>query len=74
LYPIQLILKNITAYIELMKNSGIDPSGNPINPSDVPTDAIMYAMMVFTSLPVMFLFVFLQKYLVKGMTIGAVKG
>ncbi|WP_167859279.1 carbohydrate ABC transporter permease [Paenibacillus cymbidii] len=74
LYPIQLILKNITAYIELMKNSGIDPSGNPINPSDVPTDAIMYAMMVLMSLPVMFLFVFLQKYFVKGMTIGAVKG
>jgi len=74
LYPIQLILKNITAYIELMKNGGVDPSGNPISASDVPTDAIMYAMMVLTSLPVMFVFAFLQKYFVKGLTIGAVKG
>ncbi|WP_127579097.1 carbohydrate ABC transporter permease [Paenibacillus koleovorans] len=73
-YPIQLILKNITAYIELMRSSVVDPSGNPLNPSEVPTDAIMYAMMVLTSLPVMFLFAFLQKYFVKGMTIGAVKG
>ncbi|THF79117.1 carbohydrate ABC transporter permease [Cohnella fermenti] len=73
-YPIQLILKNITAYIEMMKNGGVDPSGNPVDPSDVPTDAIMYAMMVLTSLPVMFVFAFLQKYFVKGMTIGAVKG
>ncbi|WP_168122458.1 carbohydrate ABC transporter permease [Paenibacillus sp. HB172176] len=74
LYPIQLILKNITSYIEFVRNGGIDPSGNPIDASDVPTDAIMYAMMVLTSLPVMFLFGFLQKYFVKGMTIGAVKG
>jgi putative aldouronate transport system permease protein len=74
LYPIQLILKNITSYIELVKGSGVDPMGNPISASDVPTDAIMYAMMVLTSLPVMFLFGFLQKYFVKGLTIGAVKG
>ncbi|MGG1515410.1 carbohydrate ABC transporter permease [Paenibacillus oryzisoli] len=74
LYPIQLILKNITAYIELVKGSGVDPSGHPITASDVPTDAIMYAMMVLTSLPVMFLFGFLQKYFVKGLTVGAVKG
>lgn len=74
LYPIQLILKNITTYIEMVKNGGLDPSGNPIDSSDVPTDAIMYAMMVLTSLPVMFLFGFLQKYFVKGLTIGAVKG
>jgi putative aldouronate transport system permease protein len=73
-YPIQLILKNITAYIELMKSGIVDPSGNPLNPSDVPTDAMMYAMMVLTSLPVMFLFAFLQRYFVKGMTIGAIKG
>lgn len=74
LYPIQLILKNITTYIEMVKNGGLDPGGNPIDSSDVPTDAIMYAMMVLTSLPVMFLFGFLQKYFVKGLTIGAVKG
>lgn len=73
-FPIQLILKNITAYIEMVKNGGVDPSGNPIDASDVPSDAIMYAMMVLTSLPVMFVFAFLQKYFVKGMTIGAVKG
>jgi putative aldouronate transport system permease protein len=73
-YPIQLILKNITAYIELMRSGVVDPSGNLMSPSDVPTDAIMYAMMVLTSLPVMFLFAFLQRYFVKGMTIGAVKG
>ncbi|MFD2329874.1 carbohydrate ABC transporter permease [Cohnella sp. GCM10020058] len=73
-YPIQLVLKNITTYIEMMRNSGVDPSGQPINASDVPTDAMMYAMMVLTSLPVMFLFGFLQKYFVKGLTVGAVKG
>ncbi|MBD2846328.1 carbohydrate ABC transporter permease [Paenibacillus sp. IB182496] len=74
LYPIQLILKNITSYIEMVRSGGVDPGGQPIDPSTVPTDSIMYAMMVLTSLPVMFLFAFLQKYFVKGLTIGAVKG
>lgn len=73
-YPIQLILKNITAYIELLRSGAVDANGNPVASTDVPTDSIMYAMMVLTSLPVMFLFAFLQKYFVKGMTVGAVKG
>lgn len=73
-YPIQLILKNITAYIELLRSGVVDANGNPVASTDVPTDSIMYAMMVLTSLPVMFLFAFLQKYFVKGMTVGAVKG
>lgn len=73
-YPVQLILKNITAYIELLRSGAVDANGNPVASTDVPTDSIMYAMMVLTSLPVMFLFAFLQKYFVKGMTVGAVKG
>ncbi|WP_168735617.1 carbohydrate ABC transporter permease [Cohnella fermenti] len=74
LFPIQLVLKNIQSYVEMIRNVGFDPSGNLVDPSDVPTESIMYAMMVLTSLPVMFIFSFLQKYFVKGMTLGAVKG
>ncbi|MDF2921934.1 MAG: sugar transporter permease [Paenibacillaceae bacterium] len=74
LFPIQLILKNITTFIQQVKSGAIDPSGLPVDPAEVPSDSIMYAMMVMTSLPVMFVFAFLQKYFVKGMTIGAVKG
>lgn len=73
-YPIQLVLQNITAYLELVRNGALDASGHAVDPSTVPTESMMYAMMVLTSLPVMFLFTFLQKYFVKGMTIGAVKG
>ena len=31
-------------------------------------------MMIVSSAPVMFVFLFLQKYFVKGLTVGSVKG
>ena len=62
-YPIQLILKNITTYIEMVRNGGSDPNGMPIDPSSIPTDSMMYAMMVLTSLPMMFVFPFSRSIL-----------
>jgi len=38
------------------------------------TDGLMMAMGTITTLPILFLFVFFQKYFVGGMTSGAVKG
>lgn len=74
-YPIQLILNNITKIVDMVKTSGA-VSGNPymVDPNSIPSDSIMFAMMVIASLPMIFLFTFLQKYFVKGMTTGAVKG
>jgi putative aldouronate transport system permease protein len=49
-------------------------SGMTIDPVSIPSDSIMFAMMVVTSLPMIFLFTLMQKYFVKGMVSGAVKG
>ena len=38
------------------------------------TDGLMMAMGTITTLPILLLFVFFQKYFVGGMTSGAVKG
>lgn len=74
-YTIQLILQHIAEFVDSIKRGGLsDMSGNPIDPSTVPSDGVMYALMVVASTPMVFLFTFLQKYFVKGITAGAVKG
>lgn len=73
-YPIQLILANINDIVRQIKQSAAMGSGMTMDVSRLPSDTVMFAMMVVTSLPMVFLFTFLQKYFVKGMTVGAVKG
>ena len=35
---------------------------------------LKYAMIIFTTLPVLFTYPFFQKYFISGLTVGAVKG
>ena len=41
---------------------------------DVVSDSLIYANIILTMLPIMMVYPFLQKYFVKGVMIGAVKG
>ena len=41
---------------------------------DMISDTIKYATVIISSLPIMLLYPFLQKYFVKGVMIGSVKG
>lgn len=75
-YPITLVLNNIVTVIEDMKKMLLDPSlagGNQIKAEDIPSDGIMYALMVVATVPLLLVFTCLQKYFVKGMIAGAVK-
>lgn len=69
LYPIQLILREILidSSAELTAGSG---AGDKASLSDV----IKYATVVITTVPILCVYPFLQKYFVKGVMIGAVKG
>lgn len=73
-YPLQLILNNITSYINEIKTGLFQGSGIQFDTSSIPSDSIMFGLMIISTAPMMFLFSFLQKYFVKGVTIGAVKG
>lgn len=45
-----------------------------VNAGNIPTETVKLAMAVIAAGPIMFIFPFFQKYFVKGMTVGSVKG
>ena len=71
LYPLQLVLDNYTEFINSISNSALI-SGMLTN-TEVPGDAVMFAMSIIATGPMMFVFLAFQKYFVSGMTMGAIK-
>lgn len=69
LYPVQLILREILVTSNALSMSG-DLSGDIIDISKT----VQYATIIVVILPILMVYPFLQKYFVKGMTAGAVKG
>ena len=66
--PLQLILRSI-----LIENqTGADASA--AGDQQAVAESIKYAVTTVSTLPILCLYPFLQKYFVKGLTIGAVKG
>jgi len=71
LYSLQYYLYKIVAGAEaLMKLTNVPGKENAV----VPTESLKLAMTVITTGPIIFLYPFVQKYFVSGLTIGAVKG
>ncbi|MBQ8526676.1 MAG: carbohydrate ABC transporter permease [Clostridia bacterium] len=69
-YPLQLILREI-----LLANSAQTmTSGGSVGDQYMIGESIKYATIMVATLPIMCLYPFIQKYFVKGVMIGAVKG
>ena len=68
LYPLQMILR------EILIESDISNMAGSTGDVEIIGDGLKYATMVVATLPIMCLYPFLQKYFVKGVMIGAVKG
>lgn len=71
LFPLQFFLYQLLNNLRAMQNS-IAGAGIPM--PDLPSQSLKMAMTVVVALPVFFVFPYVQKYLVKGITIGSVKG
>lgn len=71
LYPLQLLLDNYTEFINSISNSVIN--SGMLTTAKVPGDAVMFAMSIIATGPMMFVFLGFQKYFVSGMTMGAIK-
>ena len=71
LFPLQLILREI-----LIQNSTAYMSGDDVALEDVEAvaESIKYATIIVATLPILVAYPFLQKYFVKGLMIGSIKG
>ncbi|HHY24492.1 MAG TPA: hypothetical protein GX527_09715 [Clostridiaceae bacterium] len=72
-YMLQRIQQNIQ-FITEMKNIG--GGGGIIHKlaADIPTESSRMALCILAIGPIIFVYPFLQKYFVQGLTIGAIKG
>jgi putative aldouronate transport system permease protein len=72
LYPLQLILREILiqAQIQAQMLDDAETAADLIRIAET----IKYAVIIVASLPLLILYPFLQKYFVKGVMIGAIKG
>lgn len=71
---LQYMLQQILASIQAMKQLAASGEMATVNAADIPSAGLKMAMTCVTVGPIIMLYPFLQRYFIKGMTIGAVKG
>jgi putative aldouronate transport system permease protein len=71
LYPLQLILREIlimSSTDNMMTDLGAGIDKEPVS------EIIKYATIMVATIPILCVYPFLQKYFVKGVMVGAIKG
>jgi putative aldouronate transport system permease protein len=69
--PLQLFLYNMIARADFIR---MNAALMNIPPQDIPSESLKLAAAVVATGPIVFVYPFVQKYFIKGITIGAVKG
>lgn len=72
LYSLQYLLQSIMENINMLKQN--PQMANMMEKSDIPSETVQMAMAVVVAGPALLIFPFFQKYFVKGLTVGSVKG
>ena len=73
--PLQLLLINIQKSIEfLLNNSNVPASARAAMGGTIPQYSATMATVVVVIAPIMVVYPFFQKYFIKGLTVGSVKG
>ena len=70
LYPLQFLLRQIMARVSYSQSQ----SAGVMTAGSMPQESLKMATVVVTIGPIIFLYPFVQRFFVKGITIGAVKG
>jgi putative aldouronate transport system permease protein len=68
-YPLQLFLREILIQNDMGASAGVD-----LGDREMISVTIQYAIIIIATVPILCLYPFLQRYFVKGVMIGAVKG
>lgn len=69
-YPLQLVLRGVLMTNDVAAMTG----GASVSDQESISESVKYAVIIVSTLPVLLLYPCLQKYFVKGMMVGAVKG
>ncbi|MBW7462175.1 carbohydrate ABC transporter permease, partial [Paenibacillus sepulcri] len=69
LYPLQVVLRNI-----VMASQMVTSGGTNVGDNQVLDEPLKYATIIVSTVPILLVYPFLQKYFVKGALIGSVKG
>jgi len=74
LYTIQVYLQKLMQSIQFMKTSDIAAESAGLAAKALPTESARMAIAIIAILPILLVYPFIQKELVKGMVVGGVKG
>ncbi len=75
LWNLQVVLRNFMANTKaMMESSGMTDDIVEGQEAALMQDVLKYAIIVFTSIPIILLYPFVQKYFVKGVMVGSLKG
>ncbi|WP_135546558.1 carbohydrate ABC transporter permease [Paenibacillus cymbidii] len=74
LYPLQYLLQRVLQNLqEILENMNHIPS-DMTDASNIPSESVRMALAIMASGPMLFIMPFFQKYFVRGLTVGSVKG
>lgn len=75
LFPVQFLLQRSMQTIEFLKqNAGKIPGSTNELIQNLPTESARMALAVLVALPIVLIFPFFQKFFVRGLQIGSIKG
>ncbi|NMM94908.1 carbohydrate ABC transporter permease [Bifidobacterium oedipodis] len=72
--PLQVILQNILLANQVTTSGGGSSNGQSMIERQQLADSIKYGIIIVSTLPLLVIYPFIQKYFTKGVMIGAVKG
>ena len=73
MYPLQYMLQQMMSNLNFMRTSMAASHGINLN-TKLPSESVRMGMCLLAAGPMLLVFPFFQKYFVKGLTVGAVKG
>ncbi|WP_108992849.1 carbohydrate ABC transporter permease [Paenibacillus agaridevorans] len=73
-YPLQYLMMRVLNDVQYLRNNVELAAQNPTLMQELPNESLQMAMAVVGMGPILLVYPFFQKYFVKGLTVGAVKG
>jgi putative aldouronate transport system permease protein len=73
LWPLQMLLRTVISNLQFLQTMESSVQVQKMM-ATIPSDSVRMALVIITTGPIMLLYPFVQRYFVKGIMVGAVKG